>query len=185
MTFIAIVCPSPYLRRPRVLNLTTHADCRDIQCSSASGPPHLFTHSKTLDILEHSNSWLSPGSIDLSPFDRNSTSPDDPDCASAFPASNAHEPLPTTSNLSISPNSTGTGCAVHSTTGSITSTSSCESPEAAGHSPSQELGPEVQRSSPPVVKEALPRARSPAVEVVGLQPLKKAPRGNSVKQYHR
>lgn len=34
-------------------------------------------------------------------------------------------------------------------------------------------------------KEACTRARSIAVEVVGLQPLKKAPKSNSVKQYHR
>ena len=34
-------------------------------------------------------------------------------------------------------------------------------------------------------KEAFNRARSSAVEVVGLQPLKKHPKGNSVKQYHR
>ena len=165
--------------------LATHVDRRDIQSSSVSGPLHLLTHGKALDILEHSNSLLSPGSIDLSPFDHNSTSPDDPDCSFAFPASNAHDPLPTTSNFSISFSSIQSSCAVHSTTGSMISTSSCESPEASRHSPNQQSGPEVTRSSPPVVKDALPRARSPAVEVVGLQPLKKAPRGNSVKQYHR
>ena len=41
-----------------------------------------------------------------------------------------------------------------------------------------------QHQSARQTKAPLLRARSPAVDVVGLIPLKKAPRGNSVKQYH-
>ena len=47
------------------------------------------------------------------------------------------------------------------------------------HDPDQN-DPELADQS----KEPFSRARSPAVDVVGLHPLKKAPRGNSVKQYH-
>lgn len=134
---------------------------------------------------------LSPASIKLSPYDQTSTSPADTDCASTFSASTAHKPLPNTSNHYMIPSNTDTSSAVHGTTDNRSSRRSCESPEASGHSPNQVSGARVKRpsscsaSSSSVVKEAPTRARSPAVEVAGLQPMKKAPRGNSVKQYHR
>ena len=168
--------------------------CRDIRCSFVSGPPYLDTHgshSKRLGIFEHSNSCLFPPSIGLSPFDRTSTSSADADCASAFPASNAHKSLPNISNHSMTPSNTEISCAMHGTTDNTSRGSSCASSEASEHSPLQVSGFGVVRpsscstSSSSVVKEATTRARSPAVEVAGLQPMKKGLRGNSVKQYHR
>ena len=167
--------------------------CRDIRCSSVHRHPYLLTdgsHDKRFDIFEHSNS-LSPASIKLSPCDQMSASPADTDFASPFPASNAHEPLPNTSNHSMTLSNTEISSAMHGTTDDRPSRSSRENHEASGHSPDQLLGHKVTMpssygaSSSSDVKEAATRAKSPAVEVAGLQPMKKAPRSNSVKQYHR
>ena len=170
---------------------STHVYCRDIRCSSVCGPPYSLihgSHNSRFDIFEHSNSLLSSDSTKLSPYDQRSTSPADTDCASAFPASNAHETLPNTSNHSMIPSGTEISPVVHGTTDHRSSRSPYESPETSEYSHNQASGTRVTGPSPcssSVVKEAPTRARSPAVEVAGLQPLQKAPRGNSVKQYHR
>ena len=48
------------------------------------------------------------------------------------------------------------------------------------------LDPDSTEDDSPRSEDQVPkqRARSPAVDVVGLHPLKKYPKGNSVKQYH-
>ena len=162
--------------------LATHV-CRDIRCSSVFELPDRSTHglhSKRLDICGHSDSLLSPDSIGLSPSYCTSTSPDGADCTSVCPSSNAHEPSPNTSNRSTVFSNIESISAVHGSTDNGSSRHVCESPHASG----QGSLPGIAASSC-VFDEAPTRARSPAVEVVGLQPLKKAPRGNSVKQYHR
>ncbi|DBA70623.1 TPA: hypothetical protein ACH3X2_012009 [Trebouxia sp. C0005] len=87
--------------------------------------------------------------------------------------------LPTTSNLSFP------AITLHAsplTTPAITSPTANSGPRAASsndHDPDQDDSAWAGPS-----KQPFPKARSPAVDVVGLHPLKKVPRGNSVKQYH-
>lgn len=191
-------------------NLPARGKCRHIQCSCVSGLPDQSSnsmHCKRHNIFQ--NSLMSPASIGLSPSDCTSTSLDGGECAfdSACPALKA--PEPNTSNHSTGVCHTAGPL---SAAQAINDTSSaCDSPDASVHGPcpcnaaspdscreasphsSREASPSpckgasptpCQECSPDPCKEACIRVKSPAAEVLGLQPLKKAPRGNSVKQYH-
>lgn len=161
-----------------------YVNCRDIRCSSVSGLPDILqtngTQSKPLNVFQNSNSLASRASFTLSPSACTSTSPDGSDCHSehAFPAGNTNAHEPNTSNHPTLLCDTEIRAALQAN--SDTSSAS-NSHDASVHGPTQ-----CTAASPICFKEgACTRARSPAVEVLGLQPLKKPPKGNSVKQYHQ
>lgn len=191
-------------------NLTICGNCRHIRCSCVSGLSDRSSdsmHRKRHNMFQ--NSLMSPASIGLCPSDCTSTSLDDGECDfdSAFPASNA--PEPNTSNHSMGVCHTAGPL---SAAQALNDTSNaCDSPGASVHGPCpyyaasqsscQEASPKPcqetspnscqeacpsprQEGSPDPCKEACTQSRSPAAEVRGLQPLNKAPRGNSVKEYH-
>ncbi len=158
--------------------------CRSIQCS----PSHLSHdlllssyHSKASDISKHYNALhlASPYSIDSSPDSINI----DPAAESCLAPVDSHHFLPNTSNQSspalsvcsspaVIPIATSPGPSLDTHKGSAPASST-------DHAPHQDDLGSVDHA-----KGHGQRARSPAVDVIGLNPLKKAPRGNSVKQYH-
>ena len=150
--------------------------CRDIQCSPPQDSTALTLSSfsrASQPSFKHSSAFLYTGHTSSHEISSNVAAP-------ALFVSDTHtKTLPTTSNLSFP---AITLHASPSITPAITSPTAHPGTRAASSNdrdPDQD-DPALADHS----KEPFPRARSPAVDVLGLHPLKKAPRGNSVKQYH-
>ena len=150
--------------------------CREIKC----GPPQdstaltLSSFSRVPQAsFKHSNAFFLRGH-DSSP-DLNSSV-----AAPALSVPDTHtKPLPTTSNHSFPAINLHASPSITPAITSPTAHSGTRAASSNDHDPNQDDSASADQS-----KEPFSRARSPAVDVVGLHPLKKAPKGTSVKQYH-
>ena len=148
--------------------------CRKIRCSpSQEFPGHVQGSLNGILGFSHNHTSLQSS--------RGSVRPHNNACNFAScPEADGPQLMPTTSNhsspaISLCPSQSSSPSVISPNTHTQANLAS-----SVDHKPQQD-----DSGSTDHLNKSAARAKSPAVDVVGLNPMKKAPRGNSVKQYHQ